>query len=460
RYTLSGSIQGASAVPVFSTPASIPGTVGRPLSTKIEVSGASSVSVISSALPSGLSFNLSSMLLSGTPLVETGTGAAGSSTGPGLLRLAATNSAGTATQDFVVAISKDGLPLSSAFPSNIGALSTTNTAPWTGVTMIRADGISGTVAQSAPIANNGASAVTFDYTIPPVAGVSSQSLSSVLTFYWKASTEPLSNRNRSGDFVQCQVNGRLATDAETFQSLYISGETNWIKQTVRLRGAGLQRVTFTYAKDGSLSKGQDRVWVYGTTLGQPPIFTSQPSKVSLGTGATTFTLPTVVSGADSLVWKKDFGTLADGKSTRGSSISGATTSSLTVSNSTGADAGIYWLEAKNAYGTVISNPVEVSIEAPPVVTQQPIAPVGLKLGDTLTLSATVSGGTPIFYRWTKDGQSTRLQVANSSSINLITPAATSSAAGVYTLTVTNRFGTASSDSVTVSFGNAQSKPSR
>ena len=460
RYTLSGSVQGASAAPVFNSPPSIAGTVGRPLSARIEVSGASSVSVVSSALPSGLAFDPGSLLLSGTPLLESGTGAAGTGTGPGLLRLSATNSAGTTTQDFVITISKDGLPLANAFPSNIGAIITTVTAPWTGVTMLRADGTSGIVAQSAPIANNGVSAVSFEYTIPPVSGASAQSLSSVLTFYWKASTEALGNRNRSGDFVQCQVNGRIATDSETAQALYISGETGWIKQTVRLRGSGVQRVSFIYAKDGSLSKGQDRVWVYGTALGQPPVFTVQPSRVSLGAGASKFTLTTEVSGANALTWKKDFGTVTNGTSSQGSIISGATTPSLTVNNSSAADAGFYWLEAKNAYGTAISIPVEVAIAAAPVITQQPAAPVGLKLGDTLTLNATVAGGAPLFYQWTKDGQPIRRGFATSPSITLITPAATTAAAGSYSLTVTNRFGTVTSDRVSVVFSAVQSKPTR
>ena len=461
RYTLSGNLQGSAGIPpVFTSPAAISGTAGTPLSAKVEVSSATSVSVVSSVLPGGLTFDPTSLVLSGTPLVETGTGAAGTATGPGLLSLKATNATGSVSQDFVITINKGGLPLASAFPANAGTVSTTAAAPWTGVNLVRADGVTGVVAQSGPIANNGVTSLNFEYTLPASSSTSGQQASAVLTFYWKASTEPLANRNRSGDFVQCAVNGRLASDATTGEALYISGETNWIKQTVNLRGSGTQRVTFTYAKDGSISKGQDRVWVYATVIGKLPQFTTQPASVRLSSGSSAFTLTTVVNGADSLVWRRDFATLKDGTSSSGSTISGSTLQTLSVSNTSAADAGIYWLEAKNAFGSIISNPVEVTIAAPPVIIQQPVAPLGLKLGDTLTLSATVSGGTPLYYQWTKDGQNGRWQVASSSSVSLVVPKVTASAAGKYTLSVMNRFATVNSGSVTVSFGTVQGSPSR
>ena len=200
--------------------------------------------------------------------------------------------------------------------------------------------------------------------------------------------------------------------------------------------------------------------MYATSIGQPPVFTLQPAAVRLSSGSSAFTLTTAVSGADSLVWKKDFATLANGTSSSGSTIAGATAQSLTVSNGSSADAGYYWLEAKNAFGSVICNPVEVTVAALPVFTQQPIAPSGLKLGDTLTLSATVSGGTPLNYQWIKDGHPLRAAFANSSTISLVVSKITAAAAGTYTLSVWNRYGTVNSDSVTVVLGTVQSKLAR
>ena len=233
--------------------------------------------------------------------------------------------------------------------------------------------------------------------------------------------------------------------------MILSGETGWVKQTVRISGNGSQRIEFIYSKDASVSAGQDKVWVYAASIGQPPVITKSPSNVKLTQGTTTFTLTAEVSGADSLVWKKDFATLSDGTQSAGSIVGGAATSTLKVSNLSGADAGHYWLLAKNSVGEVITRPVEVVIAAPPVITQQPYAPTGLKVGDPLTLTATVSGGVPIYYQWIKDGVASRWSVTDSSAISLNIPKTTAASAGKYTLVVLNQFDKVTSETVTVSF---------
>ena len=224
-----------------------------------------------------------------------------------------------------------------------------------------------------------------------------------------------------------------------------------MKQTIRLNGAETRRIEFVYSKDASLSAGQDKVWVYLASLGQAPVVTKAPSSVRLAQGATSFTLSAEISGADSMVWKKDFATLSNGTSSTGSSITGATSATLSLSHISGADAGAYWLEARNAYGAVITKPVEVILSAPPVITQQPAAPIGLTVGDSLTLTATVSGGIPLYYQWVKDGVASRWSVASSSSVSLTIPKTTASSAGKYTLLVLNQFAVITSESVMVSF---------
>jgi hypothetical protein len=312
-------------------------------------------------LPAGLIFDPTTLLLSGTPTKATSPGTPGSADGPGLLRLVASNGSGSTTGEFVITVLPASLPLADAFPAG-GVVHTSAAAPWAGISMERADGKAGTVAQSGLIANKGVTALAFHYT-PPVL---SRTGGSVLTFYWKASTERLGNRNRSGDFVQCRVNGMLAADNETGRALVLSGETGWVKQTVRLRASGPQRVEFLYTKDSSLSAGQDRVWVYASAIGQVPSVTAQPVSVQLKAGETSFTLSAAVTGADSLVWKKDFVTLSDGTTETGSVVSGATGPILKVTKATGADAGYYWLEARNATGSVITVPVRVGLAAPAV----------------------------------------------------------------------------------------------
>jgi hypothetical protein len=449
RYVLSGSLQGGASLPAFTSSTAITGSVGAPLFVSIGVTGGATVTVDSSVLPAGLAFDAKTLLLSGTPTETTGTGTPGAADGPGLLRLVATNASGSATGEFAITVLPASLPLADAFPAG-GVVATSSTAPWAGISMERADGRAGTVARSGLIANKGVTALVFDYT-PPVI---SKTGGSVMTFYWKASTEPLGNRNRSGDFAQCRVNGMPATDAETGKALLLSGETGWVKQTVRLRASGTQRVDFSYAKDASLSAGQDRVWVYVSAIGQLPSVTAQPTSVQLRAGETSFTLSASLTGAESVVWKKDFVTLADGTSETGSVLSGTATPVLKVSQAGGADVGYYWLEARNTSGSVITVPVTVVIAVAPVITQQPAAPVGLKLGDPLLLTANVSSASRVRFRWVKDGAPVAFGIAEPGMLSLSVPKTKANAPGKYQLIVSNAYGEVASSEVTVAFSTA------
>lgn len=455
KYTLSGSLAGAISLPVFTSPTSVTGSVGVPMSYTVEVSLGSKVVVEKSVLPAGLSFDASTLVLSGTPVKETGLGTPGAADGPGLLTLAATNSSGTVRADFEIRISPAGLPLTEAFPN--GTVTSTQSAPWVGVSITKADGTKGIVAQSATVANGGKTVLQFNYTNPSQTPASP----SIMTFYWKASTEPLNRDLTKGDFVQCLVNGAGKKDAETGRLLVLSGETGWVKQVVRLEGAGTQKVEFSYAKDASLSAGQDRVWVYVASIGQPPVVVSSPAAVKAALGGT-IKLTAEVAGADQLVWRKDSIAVADGLSSGGSTVSGANTAVLSIVGASATDTGVYWLEARNAFGGVVTRPVAVVVQSPPVFVQQPLAPVGLKAGDTMTLSASVSGATPLYYQWRKDGANGRWSLASSSTISLVVPKAGASAAGRYALVLLNQFGSAVSDEVVVSFSSAAgaSAPSR
>jgi Metallo-peptidase family M12B Reprolysin-like/Putative Ig domain len=452
KYVLSGSLQSIISLPVFSSATTVLGATGMPLTYTVSVSAGSTVTVAASTrLPAGLSFNPQTLVLSGTPTQESGAGTPGAADGPGLLQLVATNGSGSTTADIVITIAKSGLPLTDALLGNTAT--TTPGAPWVGVSLLKADGSTGTVAQSGAIANGGATTLRFDY-VPKNGATRATAPWTLLTFYWKASTEALGSTLLKGDAVQCRVDGALQRDRDLGTIVYLSGETGWVKQTIRLNGGTTRRVEFIYAKDASLSAGQDRVWLYLDSLGQPPVVTVAPSSVRLAKDATTFTLSAEITGADSLVWKKDFATLSNGTSSSGSTFTGATTGTLVLSNISGADVGDYWLEGRNAYGAVTTKPVEVVLSTPPVITQQPAAPVGLLVGDPLTLTATVSGGTPIYYQWIKDGMSTRWNVAHSSTISFTVLKTTAASAGKYKLLVLNQFATVTSEPVTVSFSNA------
>ena len=141
-------------------------------------------------------------------------------------------------------------------------------------------------------------------------------------------------------------------------------------------------------------------------------------------------------------------------------MSGADTAVLSITGASATDSGLYLLEARNAYGAVVTRQVAVVVQSPPVFVQQPQAPVGLKFGDTMTLSATVSGATPLYYRWRKDGVAGRWSVASSATVKLVSPRVVASAAGRYPLELMNQFATVVSDEVVVGFSAAAGSAQR
>jgi hypothetical protein len=162
-------------------------------------------------------------------------------------------------------------------------------------------------------------------------------------------------------------------------------------------------------------------------------------------GSDNFTLSAAVTGAKTLAWWKNGVPLANGTSQSGSVISGVSTGTLAVTGAKAADAGVYWLVAKNDSGAVASGRCEVVLWVPPVVTAQPVTPIGLKVGDPLTLTADVRGAQPIYYQWRKDGVPGRW----SSSPHLVIQKITAASAGKYILVAVNPSGTVSSEEVTV-----------
>jgi len=460
NYTLTGSVAGAVLAPVFFTPRDIFTQQGVPLSVKINTSIGTNISVLSTSnLPNGLYFTPATSTLNGTPI----------SPSDGTLNLLGTNILGTGTASFNIHVASADSLLTAFDPSlrngfgsptmlgRIAIVSTSgNDAAWKGVagTVLAAGGM-GIAATSGAILNNGTSSIKFTYQCRPNEGAGDIAPWNQLTFYWKTSTEA------GHDLLKCKIDGVVARDADTAKELVVSGETSWTAHTVRFTGTGLRTFEFVYTKDASLSVGQDRVWVYVTAVGQPPVITKAPSPVRLAAGGT-LALESGASGVDALLsgtvswmkaevgsngaWREGVplqnGTLSTG--TSASVVSGADTGSLRITNVTGRASGMYWLRASNAVATVESKHVEVVVPAPPVFTTQPIAPSGLKAGGKLVLTANVSGATPMYYQWKKDGAVGPWLSNPTLEVN-----ATASSAGKYKLTAMNLFGTVSSAEIIV-----------
>jgi hypothetical protein len=439
-YTMSGMVSGANIFPAFLNPKLLTATEKVPFSVKFDVTDPDKTTVtkLAEKLPVGMTFDPATFVLSGTP-------PEGASDGVWSLTLQAKSSVGETRTEFNLMISQQSESLPTAMGSAVTGIATGPIAPWIGVRRTRADGTSGIVAQSGPIADKGISAIRCNYTA--VGGGASPR--SIMTFYWQSDTET------AKDIVQCKVDGILARDMITGRPLVLSGKSNWVKQTVLLSGSGTRKIEFAYTKDANLKSGVDKVWVYGIEIGQPPHITVSPVasvRVTPGApvGSGSFTLRAEAIGASNIAWWKDGVALVNGTSKGGSFLSGVNTGTLTVTKAAAEDAGVYWMVARNSWGAVATNRAEVVVWVPPVVTSQPVAPVGLKVGDPLMLTAQVSGAQPMYYQWKKDGIAGRWASTPSLMINRTTAAS----AGKYVLVAVNPSGTVASKEVTVSFSPA------
>jgi hypothetical protein len=165
------------------------------------------------------------------------------------------------------------------------------------------------------------------------------------------------------------------------------------------------------------------------TVLAPPGFTSEPQNqaVVLGKSAS-FSASATGSGTVNYQWQFN-----------GSVLSGATTSTLVLTNVQTNQAGNYIVVAANSYGSTTSTVATLTVYVPPAITLQPLGQT-VQAGQSVTLSATATGTGPLYYQWTRNGN----PVSGATSSSLTFTNVPRSAAGNYVLVVTNVAGSISS----------------
>jgi hypothetical protein len=132
-----------------------------------------------------------------------------------------------------------------------------------------------------------------------------------------------------------------------------------------------------------------------TTLASPPTITTHPSSYVVNTGTpVTFT---VVAGGGTPVsyqWRKG-----------GQNLAGATASSYTIASAQTGDAGSYDVVVTNSVGSVTSNSATLTIQVPPVITQQPVS-LNVAPGGTATFTIVATGTPTLSYRWQRQAAGT------------------------------------------------------
>ncbi|HWH67822.1 MAG TPA: M6 family metalloprotease domain-containing protein, partial [Candidatus Sulfotelmatobacter sp.] len=156
-----------------------------------------------------------------------------------------------------------------------------------------------------------------------------------LTFWWKVSSQ-----------TNADILTFLAASGSQPLTAKISGEVDWQQQTWFLP-AGPQTLTWTYAKNGSVSTGADAGYVdqVSFTAGAiTPYILDQP--LSQGTyPATPVSFSVLAAGSPPLSYQWRL---------NGTDLPGATSTSLTIANPSTRDAGVYSVRISSPYGSVLS----------------------------------------------------------------------------------------------------------
>ncbi len=132
----------------------------------------------------------------------------------------------------------------------------------------------------------------------------------------------------------------------------------------------------------------------------PPVITVQPTNLTLLEGMTaTFSVQTAPNALMSYQWQQNNGLLLKEEG----SYSGTATSTLTISNISGASVGSYSVILSNAAGVLTSsNAVLTYVHSPPVIVQQPV-PQNALPGATASFSVSAVGDSPYTYQWQLNG---------------------------------------------------------
>lgn len=180
------------------------------------------------------------------------------------------------------------------------------------------------------------------------------------------------------------------------------------------------------------------------TTGSIPSITTQPSSSTVSAGQTA-SLSVAATGTAPLAYQW---------SRYGVAVSGATGATLTIPDAQAANAGAYTVRITNAFGAANSNVGSLVVNpAAPTISVQPVS-AAVTAGQTVTLSVTASGTSPLSYQWRKGGSSIGGATASTLSFNSIAVSDT----GSYDVVVSNGVGSATSSAATLTVSAATVAP--
>jgi Reelin subrepeat B/Immunoglobulin domain len=231
--------------------------------------------------------------------------------------------------------------------------STSGNAPWVSESSVSHDGLG--AAQSGPIADSQSSSSQTMVTGP-----------GTLTFWWKVSSEAWF------DYLTFYL--------DDLNEAAISGQVDWQQESFAV-GSGNHTLTWTYAKDPSVSAGLDAAWLDQVIfITNPPAITLQPLSQK-GTMGAVMVLSAAASGAPPITyqWLKN-----------GTNLNGATSTNYVIAKATRRDSGVYQIVASNPGGSTPSSNAILAVRSP----QKLGLPLPLP-GGTITLTSKDADGGPL-----------------------------------------------------------------
>ena len=159
------------------------------------------------------------------------------------------------------------------------------------------------------------------------------------------------------------------------------------------------------------------------TITQQPVSTNVPPY-----GTASFRVTAIGTGSLSYRWQFNGTNLTN----NGTTVVGATTNTLVLSNLLYDSAGLYQVLVTDSVGTRVSQAASLGVMAKPVITNQPVS-MTVAAGQTAMLNVGVDGSPPFYFRWRRNAQTL---VAFGSSVLTLTNVVPTNG-GTYDVVITN-----------------------
>ena len=186
-----------------------------------------------------------------------------------------------------------------------------------------------------------------------------------------------------------------------------------------------------------------------TTDAQTPSIIIQPVGQSSAVGGTIqFTISATGGGTLAYQWRKNSTNLANGTFSGRATVSGATTTAMTLAGVTTNDQANYTCYITNTSGSITSSVATLAIILAPAITIQPKG-AATNVGATVSFSVVASGTAPLNYQWYDNGSPISGATLNAYTISGVF----TSDSGTYNVRVSNGAGTATSSNAVLAVGN-------